>query len=87
MPTLTVLIPCKNEAHNLRECVASVRGIADEILIADSLSTDDTVALAKSLGCRVIERLIAQDTEERRAVGEVCWKLIDKMGADNAAQG
>ncbi len=56
MPKLTVLIPCKNEAHNVRECVASVQSFADEVLIADSLSTDDTVAIARSLGCRVIER-------------------------------
>ncbi len=53
---LTVLIPCKNEAHNLRDCVASVRGLADEILVADSLSSDSTVAVARELGCRVIER-------------------------------
>ncbi|MBU4398737.1 MAG: glycosyltransferase, partial [Planctomycetes bacterium] len=39
---LTVLIPCRNESHNIRACVESVRPVADEILVADSLSTDDT---------------------------------------------
>ncbi|MCC7084785.1 MAG: glycosyltransferase family 2 protein [Pirellulales bacterium] len=53
---LTVLIPAKNERRNLRLCVESVRPIADEILVADSGSTDDTVELARSLGCRVIQR-------------------------------
>ena len=28
---LTVLIPCKNEAGNIRACIESVRGVADEI--------------------------------------------------------
>ena len=53
---LTVIIPCKNERHNLRACVDSVRNIAAEILVADSGSTDGTLALAGELGCRVIER-------------------------------
>jgi len=53
---LTVLIPAKNERRNLRLCVESVRAIADEILVADSGSTDGTQDLARDLGCRVIER-------------------------------
>ena len=54
---LTVLIPCKNEAHNIRECIESLRGIADEILVADSLSTDATLEIVSEMGdCRIIER-------------------------------
>jgi glycosyltransferase involved in cell wall biosynthesis len=47
---LTVLIPCKDERRNIRPCIEAVQAIADEILIADSGSTDGT------RGCRVIER-------------------------------
>jgi glycosyltransferase involved in cell wall biosynthesis len=54
---LTVLIPCKDERHNLLECIESVRDLADEILVADSGSTDGTLELAKGQpGVRVIER-------------------------------
>lgn len=53
---LTVLIPCKNERANLRACVENVRAIADEIIVADSGSTDGTIEIARQLGCRVIER-------------------------------
>ncbi len=53
---LTVLIPVKNERGNLPRCVESVRAIADEILVADSGSTDGTQAQAHALDCRVIER-------------------------------
>lgn len=54
---LTVLIPCKNERANIRACIESVRGIADEILVADSGSTDGTLEIVRSLGgCRIIER-------------------------------
>jgi glycosyltransferase involved in cell wall biosynthesis len=53
---LTVLIPCKNERRNIRECIESVRQVADEILVADSGSTDGTLEIVESLGgCRVIQ--------------------------------
>src|SRR3954447_26636427 len=53
---LTVIIPCKNERENLGACIASARQIADEVLLADSGSTDGTLDLAHALGCRIIER-------------------------------
>jgi glycosyltransferase involved in cell wall biosynthesis len=57
MPKLTVLIPCKDELQHIGACIESVRPIADEILIADSGSTDGTLELVRSRGdCRLIER-------------------------------
>lgn len=54
---LTVLIPCKNERLNIRPCIESVRSLADEILVADSGSTDGTLDIVRDIGgCRVIER-------------------------------
>jgi glycosyltransferase involved in cell wall biosynthesis len=54
---LTVIVPCKNERMNIRPCIAGFRDIADEILIADSGSTDGTLEIVRSLGgCRIIER-------------------------------
>jgi glycosyltransferase involved in cell wall biosynthesis len=54
---ITVLIPCKNERNNIRACIESVRAFADEILIADSGSTDDTLQIVRQMGgCRIIER-------------------------------
>ena len=54
---LTVLITCKNEDHNIRGCLESFRGLADEILVADSGSTDRTLEIVREFGgCRIIER-------------------------------
>ena len=54
---LTVLIPCKNEQDNIRACIESRQLVADEVLVADSLSTDRTLEVVADIGgCRVIER-------------------------------
>ena len=53
---LSVIIPCKNERDNIGACVASARQVADEVLVADSGSTDGTLEIARELGCRIIER-------------------------------
>jgi glycosyltransferase involved in cell wall biosynthesis len=51
---ISVLIPAKNEAGNLRECIASAR-FADQIVVVDSGSTDGTPELARSLGAEVVD--------------------------------
>lgn len=53
MPTLSVIMIVKNEAPRIAACLGSVRAIADEIVICDTGSTDDTVALAETAGARV----------------------------------
>lgn len=54
---LTVLITCKNENRNIRSCIEAARPIADEILIADSGSTDGTLeTVVRAGGCRLIQR-------------------------------
>ena len=54
---LTVVIACKNEAATIRGCIESARMVADEILVADSLSTDHTLDLVRQMGgCRIIQR-------------------------------
>ena len=49
---LSVIVICCNEAANIQACLRSV-AFADEIVVLDSGSTDDTVALARACGARV----------------------------------
>jgi glycosyltransferase involved in cell wall biosynthesis len=53
---ITVVIPCKNESEQLAACVRSAQDLADEVLVADSGSTDGSLEIAQALGARVIER-------------------------------
>lgn len=46
MSKLSVIVITKNEAHNIEDCLKSV-DFADEIVVFDSGSTDDTVDIAK----------------------------------------
>lgn len=50
--TLTVIIAAKNEGQQIKACVDSV-AFADEIVVLDSGSTDDTAALAREAGATV----------------------------------
>ena len=53
MEKLSVVIICFNEEKNIGRCIDSVADVADEILILDSYSTDQTVAIAVSRGAIV----------------------------------
>lgn len=52
MNSLSVIIITKNESHNIRECLESVKW-ADEIIVVDSGSSDDTVSIAKEFTDKV----------------------------------
>ena len=54
--SLSVIIPCKDEEKNIRPCIESVIDIADELIIADSGSSDRTKTIASEYECRIIER-------------------------------
>jgi hypothetical protein len=51
----SVLILTHNESPNIRRCLESLQG-CDDVVVVDSFSTDDTVAIAESLGARVLAR-------------------------------
>ena len=51
---VSVLIPIKNEANNLRRCLDCVRW-ADEIFVVDSQSTDGSIGIAEKQGAKVVQ--------------------------------
>lgn len=54
-PRISVCIVCRNEADRLRPCLASAAW-ADEVIVMDLSSTDNSAAIAKEYGARVITR-------------------------------
>lgn len=51
---VTVIVPVRNEAHNLPRCLESLKPVG-EVYVVDSQSTDDTVAIAESHGAKVVQ--------------------------------
>lgn len=64
-PTITVLIHTRNESAWIEGCLASVTW-ADEVVIADMASTDDTCAKAAARGARIIEVPIVKNVDAVR---------------------
>jgi tetratricopeptide (TPR) repeat protein len=52
-PRLSLCMIAKNEEQFLGDCLASVRGLVDEIILVDTGSTDRTVAIAESFGAKI----------------------------------
>lgn len=52
---LSAVIITFNEERNIRRCIESLQGVADEIVVVDSYSTDGTRTIAESLGARFLE--------------------------------
>ena len=86
MPTLSVIMIVKNEAACLRTCLDSLCGIADELVVADTGSEDETRAIARAAGAKVIEIPWEKDFAKARNLGMVSatgdWLL--QIDADEA---
>ncbi len=52
---VTAIIPTFNEAHNIRAVLESVAW-ADEIIVVDSFSQDETIAIAREFTDRILQR-------------------------------
>ena len=55
-PPLTGVVVAKNEGDRIGRCIASLMPVCREVIVLDSGSTDDTVAIARALGARVEHR-------------------------------
>ncbi len=52
---LSVCIISKNEEKHLSRCLNSIQNIADEIILLDSFSTDDTIEIAGQFNCKIYQ--------------------------------
>lgn len=64
--SISVLILTLNEENNLPSCLESVAW-SDDIVVFDSFSTDETVAIAKAAGARVFQRKFDGYASQRNA--------------------
>lgn len=64
--TLSVCMITKNEEKNVKRCIDSIKHIADEIIVADTGSTDGTIEILKSLDVKIISHKWQNDFSKAR---------------------
>ena len=81
---LSVIIIAKNEEANIRRCLDSVR-FADEIIVLDSGSTDDTVAIAKQYTDKVyMTDWQGYGVQKQRALAKATGEWVLNLDADES---
>jgi glycosyltransferase involved in cell wall biosynthesis len=82
-PKLSVTVITRNEAHRIERCLRSV-AFADEVIVLDSGSTDDTVAIARRLGahCEVSPDWPGFGPQKNRALALASGRWVLSIDAD-----
>jgi glycosyltransferase involved in cell wall biosynthesis len=82
-PGISVVLITRDEAARIRRCLESVRW-ADEIVVVDQHSRDDTAAICRQYGARVIERDMAAGFGEQKnfAIAQATRPWILSLDAD-----
>jgi glycosyltransferase involved in cell wall biosynthesis len=65
MPKISACIISFNEEKKIEDCLRSLQGIADEIIVVDSLSNDATLAIAKKYTDQIYEQKFLGHVEQK----------------------
>lgn len=72
--SISVVVLTLNEQQNLEGCLESVRW-CDDVVVLDSYSQDDTVAIAERYGARVVRRVFDDYARQRNhALAEIAYR-------------
>jgi glycosyltransferase involved in cell wall biosynthesis len=83
MNRLAIVIITFNEERNIGRCLASLQGIADEIVVVDSHSTDRTAEICAGFGCRILQRAFTNYSEQKQfAVDSASCDWVFSIDAD-----
>ncbi|MDG1822778.1 MAG: glycosyltransferase [Flavobacteriaceae bacterium] len=79
---ITALITTYNEEKNIERCLKTVKW-ADEILVVDSFSTDNTVEICKQFGAKIIQREYNYAASQKNwAIPKAKYQWIFLLDAD-----
>ena len=85
MQMLSVVIITYNEEKNIGRCIDSVQSIADEVVILDSFSTDNTASIAASKGATIYNNSFEGYIEQKnKALSLAKYDLVLSLDADEA---
>ncbi|MBL4703003.1 MAG: glycosyltransferase family 2 protein [Flavobacteriales bacterium] len=82
---ISVVIITFNEERNISRCLASIADVADEIVVVDSFSTDDTKRICVEAGARFIEHQFDGHIEQKNwAITQANFQHVLSLDADEA---
>lgn len=82
---ISAVIITYNEERNIARCLDSVKGIADEVVVVDSYSTDRTEEICKSYGAQFIRHSFRGHIEQKNwAITQARYPHILSLDADEA---
>ena len=82
---ISVVILTLNEEANIRRCIESVAGLADEVVVVDSYSTDRTEAICRQLKVRFIQHPFEGFIEQKNwAIGQARHDHVLSLEGDEA---
>ncbi len=85
MIKISAVIISFNEERDIEKCLQSVAGLADEILILDSFSTDNTEAICKRFSARFEQHVFdSYGPQKNRAIQMASHDYILSLDADEA---
>lgn len=83
MPKISVCIISYNEEARIEDCLKSIQGVADEIVVVDSLSTDRTREIAAQYTDRIFEQAFLGHIEQKNlAVSKASHDWILSLDCD-----
>jgi glycosyltransferase involved in cell wall biosynthesis len=83
MNALSVVVITYNEEKNIRRCIESVQTVADEIIVIDSFSDDNTAAIAASLGAVVKQSVFdGYINQKNKAISQASNNYVLLLDAD-----
>jgi glycosyltransferase involved in cell wall biosynthesis len=81
--SLSVVIITFNEERNIGRCIDSIQSIADEIVVVDSFSTDQTVSIAQQKGAKIVLHAFGGHIEQKNyAITQASSPYILSIDAD-----
>lgn len=85
MLPLSAVIITYNEQKNIARCIDSLQGIADDIVVVDSFSTDETEEICKTKGVRFIQHSFEGHIEQKNwAITQAKFPHVLSLDADEA---
>lgn len=81
---LSVTLAVYNEQQNLDKCLSAIKNIADEIIIADGASTDETLKIAKKYKAKIINTTNKPNFHINKAMAnnEAMYEWVLQLDAD-----